>query len=219
MARQKLDGILLGKGSMISNGTSSQVLASATPVETWSSATAYIIDSVVEYSGRIYRSLVNPNTNNQPDVSPTQWEVYSTYVQDGDLAVVVGGLLSDVQVRNSGQWRSLLGVPITVTLADNTSSQLVLSILLTVARTATLDYSVERGSNFRRGTLRYASDGTVGPTGVSIQDFGVVDSGPGDVGVTFQGQVNGGGTHVELLADTDSQGSTATLKYFLRGWS
>lgn len=40
---------------------------------TWSSATTYSKNAFVDYGYHIYESLVNNNTNHQPDVSTTQW--------------------------------------------------------------------------------------------------------------------------------------------------
>jgi hypothetical protein len=219
MAKQKIDLLILGKGAINANTTSSQQFTSTVPMDTWSASTSYPVDGAVEYSGRYYRSLQTGNLNNQPDVSPTYWEVLSVEVRDGDVVTIVAGILSDIMVRNNGRWVSLLNVPVTVALADNTAAQLVVQVPLTIARGATIEYSVVRGLNERRGTLRYQSDGTVGTTGAALSDTNNVDVGAGDVGVTFDALVDGGGTNVQLIADTDSQGSSAVVKYTLRGWT
>lgn len=39
----------------------------------WNASTNYLVGDRVYYNGRDYESLVHPNTNHQPDVSPTQW--------------------------------------------------------------------------------------------------------------------------------------------------
>jgi hypothetical protein len=43
------------------------------PYATWASGTTYAKDAFVDYGTHIYQSLVNSNTGNQPDTSPTQW--------------------------------------------------------------------------------------------------------------------------------------------------
>ena len=51
-------------------------LVSSTAVETysaWAAGTTYAKDAFVDYGTHIYQSLVNSNTGNQPDTSPTQW--------------------------------------------------------------------------------------------------------------------------------------------------
>ena len=39
----------------------------------WDSATPYFINSIVKYGGIFYNSLVDNNTGNEPDTSPTDW--------------------------------------------------------------------------------------------------------------------------------------------------
>lgn len=41
----------------------------------WSSGTTYAKDAFVDYGTHIYQSLVNSNLNNQPDISPTFWQL------------------------------------------------------------------------------------------------------------------------------------------------
>ena len=219
MAKQKIDGIILGKGAINANTTSSQQFASASTMGPWNVSTSYPADAMVEYLDKYYRSLHATNLGNTPSTSLADWEVFSLTAQDGDVAFIVGGITSDIMIRNNGLWISLLGIQLFFSLADNTPSQMWLSILASVAKSATIEYTIDRGANSRRGTLRYESDGTPGPTGASLSDSNVVDIGPGDVGVTFSSQVDGTGLLVQLLADTDNQAMTATLKYVLRGWS
>lgn len=52
------------------------MLVSTNAVEqypTWAAGTTYAKDAFVDYGTHIYQSLVNNNTGNQPDISPTQW--------------------------------------------------------------------------------------------------------------------------------------------------
>jgi hypothetical protein len=41
----------------------------------------------------------------------------------------------------------------------------------------------------------------------------------GDVGVTWNAQLDGPLTNVQVRGDTDSQGFPALVKYVLRGWA
>lgn len=43
----------------------------------WSPTVTYSVGEFVTYNGELYRSSVAGNLNNQPDVSPTEWEVYT----------------------------------------------------------------------------------------------------------------------------------------------
>lgn len=46
--------------------------------KTWAAITNYAVNDVVFYDGDWYKSLVSSNNNNQPDTSPTQWELTTT---------------------------------------------------------------------------------------------------------------------------------------------
>lgn len=266
MAKQKIDGLLIGRGNLTSNARSTFAFSSSLAVGAWNNTLSYPIEAVVEYSNYYYRSIVNfgsfsnwsgfttysvgdtvrynsiyyvslqnSNLNQQPDISPlywsavlptnqSYWELLHTAVKDGDIAAIVPGSSpnanSDIMVRNNGVWVSLVNNPQVVTLMDNTLGQMFLSIPLAVANGATLEVSIDRPPNLRRSNLRYESDGTVGPAGVSLSEYNVVDIGAGNVGVTFTAQVNGLGTAVEILADTDSQiGAPIFVKYIIKGWA
>lgn len=43
-------------------------------VAEWDSGTIYYVNSVAQFSGQFYVSLVDNNLNNEPDTSPTQWQ-------------------------------------------------------------------------------------------------------------------------------------------------
>lgn len=52
----------------------------ACPGSSWNAATTYSQGETIRYSvdGKVYLSLLNSNTNNQPDVSPTYWKILGT---------------------------------------------------------------------------------------------------------------------------------------------
>lgn len=218
MATQKFDGLLIGKGAINQNTTSTRLLASSATMDFWFISYAYPLDCVVEYSGSYYRSLVGANLGNQPNTSPSQWEILAIGSKDGDMVSVVNGTISDLMIRTNSRWVSLVGLPISATLADATLGQTLLSIPLTVATGAVLEYTINRGANIRRGTLKFQSDGNLGVAGVVVSDHDIVDIGPGDVGVDFSGIVDGFG-NVQILADTDAQGSNPLVKYAIKGWT
>lgn len=58
--------VLSGTG-MIVNGFTDATAA-------YAGGTTYALDAVIQYGGRLYKSLQNSNTGHQPDTSPTWWE-------------------------------------------------------------------------------------------------------------------------------------------------
>jgi hypothetical protein len=218
MAIQQLDALQIGPFAPGSAANSSQVFSSTTTMGLWSSSISYAANNCVEYNGKVYRSLAGSNLNNQPDTSPASWTPILNSVKDGDVCLVVAGLFSDINIRQNGIWQTVLGVPVTVSLPNNTSG-LAVRFPLSIARAATIQYSIKNGAANRVGTLRYNSDGTIGPTGVSISDTNNVDQG-GDVGITFDADVDGTGMYVELnYTSTDLNVSPATFQYTIQRWT
>lgn len=218
MAKSKDEVLLVGPGDIRTNTDSAAIFASTTPLALWSSVTAYAVDNVVEYSGNLYRAA-QAGTNHTPSTSPTYWVLIHTGVKDGDIACVVAGFLSDLNIRQAGVWVSILNVPVTVSLPNNVSGQLAARFPISIARSATIQYVIQNGSAYRTGTLRYDSNGVIGPTGSQISDTNVVDVG-GDVGIQFDSDVDGTGTFVEVLyTSTNLSVSPATMRYTIQKWS
>lgn len=44
----------------------------------WVATQTYALDALVTYNGNIYESLISSNTNNEPDINPTDWQLQST---------------------------------------------------------------------------------------------------------------------------------------------
>ncbi len=63
---------------------------------TWSSATEYELDDVVEYSSSSWISVDSDNLNQQPDISPTKWNLVA---QAGTLSAVLT-TRGDMYVKN-----------------------------------------------------------------------------------------------------------------------
>lgn len=221
MAIQKFDGLLIGKGALTTNTASARILTSTYTMGVYDPTINYnIADAVVEYLGSYFRTKASgANIGNLPGPSSAYWEPLAIGVKDGDIVCVVSGVKSDIMIRNNSRWVSLIGIPQETILSDNSTGQLFIQIPLAVARGATIEFSAQRGAYERRGTIRYQSDGNIGLSGVSLSDTNNVDVGAGDVGITFDAQVDGTGIYVQVLADVDSQGVPAYLKYVLRGWS
>lgn len=215
MAIQKFDGLLIGKGNILSNGSSARQLTSSAPMAVYSAALSYSADAMVEYSGSYYRSISNGNLGNTPSSVSSYWELYSQDVKDGDIAFIVAGVFSDIMIRTNTRWLSILNLPLSGSLNDNTTGQVLIEVPISVARGGVVDYSVQRGVNERRGTIRYQSNGSI----VNISDHGIIDVGAGDVGVTWDAQLDVGLTKIQIIGDTDSQGTPASVKYTLRGWA
>lgn len=67
----------------------------------WDSATTYYIDNFCSYNGIIYKSLTDINLNNQPDVSPANWEVYGKVSLYTKFAINKGATL--LLINNSNE--------------------------------------------------------------------------------------------------------------------
>lgn len=81
-------------------------LISSNAVETyaaWNIATSYAKDAFVDYGTHIYQSLVNSNVGNQPDTSPTQWQL-------------VGPDNTHAMFDNQVSTRTVSSTPLTVTV-------------------------------------------------------------------------------------------------------
>ena len=218
MANQKNEVLSIGTGAINSNTSTARVFASSVTMGTWSSTTSYPIEAAVEYSGAIYKSLSAGNLNNTPSATSSLWQLIATSVHDGDTCHVIAGYLSDIQIRSNGTWLSALNLPFNVSLANNTSG-LVARFPLTVARAATIQYSIINGSAYRTGTVRYNSNGVIGSTGTVISDSNIVDIG-GDVGIVFDVDVDGTGTYVELTyTSTNLNSSPAQMSYTIQRWT
>ncbi|HXS12186.1 MAG TPA: DNRLRE domain-containing protein [Acidobacteriaceae bacterium] len=54
----------------------------------WSSATAYAVGDAVSFNGSSYISLVNSNTNHQPDTAPAQWSLLAQQGATGPVGPI-----------------------------------------------------------------------------------------------------------------------------------
>lgn len=185
----------------------------------WSSSFGYAVNNCVEYGGQVFRSLQNSNTNNTPAAGSAYWQLILTSTKDGDVCFVVLGASSDINLRVNGTWISVTSVPIVFSLTNNVSDQLVAQFPLASARAAVGEYSISNNGPYRTGELRWNSNGVVGDTGVALSDSNVVDVG-GDVGITFDADVDVTGTYVELTySSTNLNASPATMKLTLQRFS
>ena len=108
----------------------------------WAVGTTYAKDAFVDYGTHIYQSLVNSNTGNQPDISPTQWvligpdnthamfddQVSTATTRSSPLTVVLATGLA-----NAMALFGLVGTQATITVTDGAGGPTVYS------RTVNLD--------------------------------------------------------------------------------
>lgn len=138
---------------------------------------------------------------------------------DGDIWVKVLGINSDILIKVNGQWQSLLNKPLSTTLNDNTTGGIALSFPAIAFNAMTIEFVATRGSNKRQGILKIVNNGTIGPTGASLVEYADNDLGPSNIGINFNAQVDISGSVVQVMYDTDSQGSNASLTYTLKGFA
>lgn len=216
MSAYKTEVIIIGTGSINSNATSPQITSSNVAITTWSSAVTYALGNLVEYSGGVYRSLQNANTNNTPAPGSSFWETALVTVKDGDIVLVTNGASSDILIRNNGLWVSLANIPATVALVDG---QIAPAAAITYnAATlpyAKIEYTIRRGSGHgrkREGTYYIINDGA---TGIQFRHaFSTIGS---DVQAPFTPVISGG--NIMINYTSVSEGNAIELKYTLRGWA
>lgn len=107
MALNKIDVLAVGRGSLVDNTNAVVTFSSNNLVADYGPAISYSQYNVVEYGGHAWRSKVNANINNQPDISPNHWELLYKNVKDGDIAFVINGILSTVVQRTASTWTTL----------------------------------------------------------------------------------------------------------------
>lgn len=214
MANQKLDVITIGKGANNSNATSSRIFTSSMTMSAWSVSTSYIIDGCAEYGGHIYRSLTNANLNNQPDISPNDWEIILKNTQNGDVCHVSDITNADIQMRQLGTWISVYRVPQTVNLVDGQLTYVpAMSYSAADYPVAFIEYSIKRGSGARReqGLISILSDGS------SVQyATGPYNTIGSSINVTLSVSIALGIISITYISV--NEGSAIEFKYSLRGW-
>lgn len=114
-------------------------LISSNAVETyaaWNIATTYAKDAYVDYATHIYQSLVNSNTGNQPDISPTQW-------------VLIGPDNTHAMFDTQVSTQTVSDTPLSVTVKTNNCNSV--SFLNLIGTTLEVDFYYGPGL----GTLYY----------------------------------------------------------------
>jgi hypothetical protein len=131
------------QGSMLTSTTATEAYSN------WSNATTYSINARVVYSGRIYESLQNSNTNHIPSSSPTWWV---------DIGPSNGFAMFDQQISTG----TTAGTSLTVVFQPGTIDSLALINL----NTDTVQIVVKDSPG---GTIVY--DQTGGLSFVSVSDW------------------------------------------------
>jgi hypothetical protein len=238
MSIQKVESLKIGAGTLQNTSSETQIWASSYKPER-SDLTGDVslgsdtIINMSSVSGLVVGMLINspyfaPGTYIIDIVDATTIRMSQTATgsattqtinlsagKDGDVWFYVSGSGSDQFIKNNGIWRSVLGVPVSITLTDNTVGGIAMSMDSSAFKYIDIKYSLVRGSNSRMGKLHIISDGGVQS---ALVDSEVVDIGSG-IGVTFDTQMAGG--IVDILYTSDSQPSYPTfiLKVSLKGWA
>jgi hypothetical protein len=218
VALNKVDVLSIGRGSLVDNTNAAIVFTSNNPVITWSSLTNYAQYNCVEYASKVYRSKIAGNLNNQPNISPNQWEVLYSGTKDGDIAVVVAGSGSNLYQRVLGVWSALGGTPATIALNDNqvTPADAIVFVGLSSAW-AKIEYTIRRGAGHarkRKGELNILNNTIVTDLtyGHTFMDFGT------DIGVSLT--VVPSGTNVAVKYTSTNESVAIEMKWLLsQGWT
>lgn len=215
MATQKVDSLIIGKGAMNSNTSSAQIFASKLAVSTWDIASTYATEACVEYSGNIWRSLVNSNIGNTPSSSPTQWELILKNTKDGDACFVINGVSSDLMIRSNNIWQSLGNKPYSIDLNDNqVAPATAFSYLGSAFPYAQIELRVRRNnaysSAFKR-TYEVMNDGT---TDMQFSSDGI--SIGTDTGVVITPSISAGTVSFDYTST--NLGQVIQLQYIIKGF-
>jgi len=216
MALQKIDVLALGRGSLTDNSQATIIFTANNTVSTYDNSATYSQYNVVEYNNKVYRSKINGNLGNQPDISPNQWETLYNNVKDGDMALVVNGALSMVLQRVNGIWTSITGLQITINLNDGQAVPADAIVFLGSSKTwAKLEYTIKRGvgeGRKRKGLMNILNDG------VNTVEY---DHRWNEIGLDVNANLDvimiGGNVHVQYTSV--NEGVPITMKYQIRGWS
>jgi hypothetical protein len=215
MATTKQDIIIIGKGAMNSNASSAQIFASKSAVSFWDTAITYNIETCVEYSGNIWRSLTNSNIANNPASSPTQWELILKNTKDGDACFVINGASSDLMMRVNSIWETLGNKPYIISLNDNqVSPTSAFTYLGTAFPYAQIELRIRRNNSYSsafKKTYEVLNDGT---TDLQFSADGV--SIGADTGVVITPSITAGTVSFDYTSTNLSQ--AISLEYTLRGF-
>jgi hypothetical protein len=218
MALTKVDSLALGRGSLSDNSNAVICFTSNAPVALYSAFISYAQYNCVEYSGKVYRSKIGSNNNNQPDISPSQWEVLYSGVKDGDVSFIVAGPESTVSQRVAGSWAALGGIPVTVALTDGQIAPTDAIVFVGMTKSwAVIDYTIRRGSG--QGRKRRGKFNILNDTVVSDVEYDHEFSEIGlDVDVVLS--VVASGANVSVQYTSGLEATAIELKWMLsQGWT
>jgi hypothetical protein len=126
------------------------VSSTATEVHAaYNPATTYAKDAFVDYGTHIYQSLVNSNTGNQPDTSPTQWvligpdnthAIFDDQTSTATTSTSPLTVVLDTGLCNSLGLLGLVGSQVAVTVKDNTGGNTVYSRTISLDGTFIYDW-------------------------------------------------------------------------------
>lgn len=127
-------------------------LVSTTAVETYATynaATTYAKDDFVDYGTHIYQSLVNSNTGNQPDISPTFWvligpdnvhAMFDDQISTATISATPLEVVLDTGLCNSLALFGLVGNQVDVTVTDGAAGPTVYAETISLDGTFIFDW-------------------------------------------------------------------------------
>lgn len=127
-------------------------LVSTTAVETYAAynaATTYAKDDFVDYGTHIYQSLVNSNTGNQPDISPTFWvligpdnthAMFDDQISTATVSATPLTVVLDTGLCNSLALFGLVGNQVDVTITDGAAGPTIYSETISLDGTFIFDW-------------------------------------------------------------------------------
>lgn len=127
-------------------------LVSSTAVETYATynpATTYAKDDFVDYGTHIYQSLVNTNTGNQPDISPTFWvligpdnthSMFDDQISTPTVSATPLEVVLDTGLCNALALFGLVGNQVDITITDGAAGPTVYSETISLDGTFIFDW-------------------------------------------------------------------------------
>ena len=228
MAISKFTRIKLVPGNINEKNLESEVFSeSRTPLDgeaavlLWASGITYAKGDALLYENLSYNSLINGNTGNQPDSSPSEWSLVDG--KDGDIWIQVpvggyptGGGDTEIYIKNLTVWRALSGAnPKTIALVDGQlTEETAFEFPAGFLPYATIEYTVRRGSSHgrkRAGTFKILNSGGDPEFTHEFTEIG------NDVNVPFTVDYSGG--KVRLRYTSVNESSAIELRFSLKGWA
>lgn len=228
MALPKYRGLKLGPGNLNDKNLESEVFVEdRVPLNgkpgtvAWAIGSTYNIGDAVTYNGLSYNSLILGNVGNQPDTSPSEWQLVDG--KDGDVWIQVptagfpaGGGDAEIWIKVNTIWRPLAwSNPLTFALNDGQiTPEVAFEYPANLLPFAVIEYTVRRGgghSRKREGRFIILNDGGSETTTHEFNEIGA------DVNCPFSIEFNAG--KIQCKYTSTLEGTAIELRLTLRGWA